>query len=363
MKEYATIYGADQYTYEGIKNGSEIDDSHHNIIRDPGKCVLCGSCVRTTEEFGEGVVQFANRGFVTVVEPAFGDPLGSVNSQLIGSLADACPTGALEELPYGKPGPFELEEKGTTHCADCGIGCPTKLMMVGDTPVRLVPDTPYGHLCDRGKFRILRELSDEDNDPEKIAKYLKDGLVDIYVSGDVTFEELKKLKEMAKISGGNIYSPHAPSSVSTANLEELLKANKIYVEEEAYRESPLLKYFVKKATDSHAQKVSTLDELEGGIAILSSSTNIKPEKRIVAQRYANSAGLYGTPLKGDSGRKVLLYGLADIDVEAREILKIDGGRNWLTKEGNFKNIFGETLHLTPILGKSTILDDILDYIR
>ncbi len=363
LKEYATLYGANQYTYEGIKNDLEIDESHPHIIREPSKCILCGSCVRTTEEFGEGVIQFSNRGFITVVEPAFGDPLVTVDSELIGALADACPTGALEERLYGKPGPFELEEKGTTHCGECGIGCPAKLMAVGDTLVKLVPDTPYGHLCDRGKFGLLQEFDEEDNDLKTICDYLEDGPVDIYVSGDVTLEELELLEKIAKISRGGIYSPHAPPIISTVGLQELLAAKKLYIEEEAYRESPLLKYFVRQATDSGAQVVSQPEELKNGIAVLSSKTDVKADNRIVAQRYANSAGLFGIPVKGESGRKVLLYGLDEIDVEAEKQLKIKDSGNWLSKEGTFKNIFGEIVELTPLLKKQTSLSEILDKIQ
>ncbi len=359
LKEYATMYGAKQYRYEGFKNDLEIDGSHPHILRDPGKCVLCGTCVRTTDEFGEGVVQFANRGFTTVVEPAFGDPLGSVTSQLVGALADACPTGALEEVPLGKPGPFKLQDMGTTHCADCGIGCPAKLMGSDGVPVKLVPKTPYGHLCDRGKFRILQDIDQEENDPETIVEYLKDGPVDVYVSGDVTLQELKSLKKIAESCGGTLYSPHVPSCKSNVGLKELISAKAIYVEKEAYLESPLLKLFVQQALDAGAQKVSDPEDLRDGVAVLSSKTEIATDKRIVAQKRANSASLLDIPTKGESGRKVVLYGLDDIDVETKSILEIDGGRNWLAKEGTFENIFGETVELHPLMKKNDILAKIL----
>ena len=348
LKEYATIYGAKQDTYHGFKNQMEIDQSHPHIIRDPGKCVLCGSCVRTTEELNEGVVQFANRGFVTVVEPAFGAPLGSVDSQLIGALADACPTGAIEEIPKGKPGPFKLEELGKTICPGCGIGCDAKLLGYDGIPVKLIPHKPTVHLCDKGKFSIP-DSGSHTIDGQMISSYLNDGPVDIYVSGNVTLEELECFKNIAQKTGGNIYSPHAPKVISNVGLNELLDADKIFVQDGAYLESPLLKYFVKKALDRGAQKVSTIEELDHGVAVLKSDSDIKADKRIVSQRYLNSAGLYGLTSKGEGGRRVLLYGLDSVDMDTKDTLVVKEDMNWLAKKGTFLNIFGDKVELQPLL--------------
>ncbi len=359
LKEYASVYGARQNTYQGFKQDFDIDESHPHMIRDPGKCILCGSCVRTSEEFGEGVVQFAQRGFVTVVEPAFSEPLGTVESELIGTLADACPTGALEELPVDKPGPFELEELVATHCAGCGIGCPVSVMGFDGTPIQLVADDDplYGHLCDRGKFHTLETFAGLDL--ESICDYLKDGPVDIYMSGDTTLEELKLLEDIVGITGGNIYSPHAPSCISTVGLEELLNTKKVYIEEGAYDESPLIKLFVQRALDSGAEKVSSAQELGNGVAVLCSQTESDMERRIVTQRYANAVGLYGLSVKGAPGRKVLLYGLDEVDIDSCSILKINTGNDWLIKKGTFKNIFGKVVELNPVSEEENILKKIM----
>ncbi|MFO7991054.1 MAG: FAD-dependent oxidoreductase [Thermoplasmata archaeon] len=96
LKDYAEIYGAEQDAYEGEKIVMEIDDSHPEVEHDPNKCILCGRCVRISEEVhGEGVLQFVDRGFKTSVEPAFGKDLASVESENLKELADECPTGAL----------------------------------------------------------------------------------------------------------------------------------------------------------------------------------------------------------------------------------------------------------------------------
>ncbi len=364
LKDYATLYGAGQYGYEGSKNEPESDVSHPYVIRDPGKCILCGTCVRTTDEFGEGVVQFAHRGFITTVEPAFGDPLGDTDSLLVGALADACPTGALEEVPSGKPGPFALHELAVTHCAGCGMGCPAKVMGVDGIPVKLAPtDSPvYNHLCDMGKFPMPMIDGPETPDISGICEYLADGPVDIYFTGDVTFRELELLEKIAEASGGGLYSPHAPSLISNVGLEELLEAEKIYVEEEAYRESPLLKIFVGRALKAGAVSVSDLDELGDGIAVLASETKATAERRVVAQRYTNATALHGIPTRGDDKHKALLYGLESINTETVSVMKVERYGNWLARKGTFMNIFGETVELFTVGEEGPdVLADLLEH--
>ena len=73
-----------------------VDMSSPFLVRDPGKCVLCGDCVRTCKEVqGIGAIDFSFRGAGVSVLPAFGKNLDQVECVGCGQCASVCPTGAL----------------------------------------------------------------------------------------------------------------------------------------------------------------------------------------------------------------------------------------------------------------------------
>lgn len=90
----------------GIRNvtysGQQSKESHHihstAILRNPAKCILCGSCVTVCSKVQTvGVLGFNNRGFNTIVGPAFGDPLDNTACTFCGQCVSVCPTGALTQ--------------------------------------------------------------------------------------------------------------------------------------------------------------------------------------------------------------------------------------------------------------------------
>ncbi|MGM0405565.1 MAG: FAD-dependent oxidoreductase [Thermoplasmatota archaeon] len=370
LRDYADLYGAEQHTYDGIKFEYEKDDSHESVVREPSKCVQCGSCVRTTEEVhGEGVVQFAHRGFKTIVEPAFGDPLGEVNSLLIGDLADACPTGAFEEVMNDvKPGPHETESAGETYCVGCGLTCPVDVRTVNGRPVMLKPaeDEEYqGHLCDIGKFQTLPNFENinKKGDLEEAVELLKDG-AEILVSSQTTIEEAEGLRGIAEKIDGDVYILEG-GKASTANLKDLMTAEKILVEKEAYESAPILKMFVKRAKDYGAEEVSSVEELDNGVAVLNYDSKVETENMIVAQPGANTMGLTEKKFKvgiPDSSA-VLVYGKVDQYPDTENIVHLTSEntesltkadvvipiRSWLENSGTFINTFGEQIKLAIVM--------------
>lgn len=94
----AKITGARDNMYEGSKTPVTIDDLTPSIIRDTSKCVLCGRCVeRCKNAQGIGILGFENRGFKTIVAPAYNRSMKNSPCILCGQCVNVCPTGALME--------------------------------------------------------------------------------------------------------------------------------------------------------------------------------------------------------------------------------------------------------------------------
>ncbi|MCL2563912.1 MAG: FAD-dependent oxidoreductase [Oscillospiraceae bacterium] len=96
LRQFATVYGADQFALAGAQTTHGIDESHAYIVRDRNKCILCGRCVRICIATGAGVLGFVGRGFDTTVEPSFSVPFGEeTHCTDCGLCVSTCPVGAL----------------------------------------------------------------------------------------------------------------------------------------------------------------------------------------------------------------------------------------------------------------------------
>ncbi len=94
----AQITGARDNMYEGSKTPVTIDELTPSIIRDTSKCILCGRCVeRCKNAQGIGILGFENRGFKTIVGPAYNRSMKDSPCILCGQCVNVCPTGALME--------------------------------------------------------------------------------------------------------------------------------------------------------------------------------------------------------------------------------------------------------------------------
>lgn len=97
------------------------DQASPVIIRDPGKCVICGRCVRLCEEVqGVAALTFIGRGIDTRVGTFLDRPL---DCEFCGQCVNACPVGALVAQPYVSPIPVWQRSRVRTTCSFCACGC------------------------------------------------------------------------------------------------------------------------------------------------------------------------------------------------------------------------------------------------
>jgi formate dehydrogenase major subunit len=96
VRSLATEYQADVYRYAGQRRRFTQDNSHPEIVYEPGKCIACDACVRIAAAAGETLgLAMIGRGFDVTVAVPFGRPLSEGLRQAAKRCADACPTGAL----------------------------------------------------------------------------------------------------------------------------------------------------------------------------------------------------------------------------------------------------------------------------
>lgn len=96
LQSLARKLGIDAVRFKNVAKKEEKDFSTHALVRDPGKCVLCGDCVRFCEEIQSiGAIDFAGRGPNSRVCPSFGKDLDDSECVYCGQCARVCPTGAI----------------------------------------------------------------------------------------------------------------------------------------------------------------------------------------------------------------------------------------------------------------------------
>ena len=122
LQSIAADLGIREVPYQGEKRHAEKDLSNPSLVRDPNKCILCGRCIRACHERqGLDIYGYINRGFKSMVGPAFGLGLGDVPCTYCGQCAAVCPTAA-------------ICEKDDTERVFDAIGNPKKYTVVQTAP-------------------------------------------------------------------------------------------------------------------------------------------------------------------------------------------------------------------------------------
>lgn len=100
LQAVAKRLGISENKYDGIMTDRTIDEISPALIRDTGKCILCGRCIEACKKYqGIGILDFQNRGFKTIVGPAANRSFATVPCMYCGQCTKVCPTGALTVKP------------------------------------------------------------------------------------------------------------------------------------------------------------------------------------------------------------------------------------------------------------------------
>lgn len=84
--------------FEGEKTARTVEDASYGIVRDTSKCILCARCIETCKKVqGLGILGLQNRGFNTIMGPAYNVGFNDVNCMQCGQCVINCPVGALTE--------------------------------------------------------------------------------------------------------------------------------------------------------------------------------------------------------------------------------------------------------------------------
>lgn len=155
LRRIASELGVGLVAFEKIPQYGAIVDANPFLVRDLGKCILCGRCVRADHELVvEGVLDFLGRGFTTRPATLGEVPFEQSECTFCGTCVAVCPTGALRERDILASG--STSRQVATTCPFCGCGCSVVLEIKGDRIVRGRPGTEspvnQGTLCVRGAY-------------------------------------------------------------------------------------------------------------------------------------------------------------------------------------------------------------------
>ncbi len=101
LQRLAADLGVRALKYRGAMSTYAEDTSSKSIHRNLDKCILCRRCETMCNEVQTcGILSAVDRGFETVVAPAFGLPMSETMCTFCGQCVAVCPTAALTEISH-----------------------------------------------------------------------------------------------------------------------------------------------------------------------------------------------------------------------------------------------------------------------
>ena len=89
LQDLAKELGVDENRFEGENIHYPLDNFSPSIVRDPNKCILCRRCVAVCRNVQKiGAIGAVNRGFKTVIAPAFGKTMLETDCVFWDALSD-----------------------------------------------------------------------------------------------------------------------------------------------------------------------------------------------------------------------------------------------------------------------------------
>ncbi len=99
LQKLAEEFGIKEVRFEGAKTEYPIDNSSPAIQRDPRKCVLCRRCVSVCTNIQTvQALTAVERGFDTLIAPAYNEKLANMECVQCGQCSLVCPTAAIQEV-------------------------------------------------------------------------------------------------------------------------------------------------------------------------------------------------------------------------------------------------------------------------
>lgn len=100
LQHYAQVYDVDANHYKSERRTYAIQQQPGGVIFEPGKCIICGICVRLTELASEPLgLSFIGRGFDVRVAAPFNRDISDGLRSVAAECVRECPTGALNFAP------------------------------------------------------------------------------------------------------------------------------------------------------------------------------------------------------------------------------------------------------------------------
>jgi iron-only hydrogenase group A len=101
LQNLAYDLGVRERYFEGKRKEYPLEDSSVSVVRDAEKCILCSRCIRVCAEVqGVNNLSQLNRGFNTVVAPAYMSNMDDSVCIQCGQCINACPTAAFQEKKH-----------------------------------------------------------------------------------------------------------------------------------------------------------------------------------------------------------------------------------------------------------------------